>query len=57
MRDPDRITPTLAAVEKLWRTMPDMRLGQLLWAIADGDPFQIEEDKIVEKIEEMLRKD
>ncbi len=57
MRDPDRITPTLEAVEKLWRTMPDMRLGQLMWAIAGRDPFHIEDEDTVKRIEERLRKD
>ena len=30
MRNPDRITPTLAALEAAWRAHPDWRLGQLI---------------------------
>lgn len=37
MRNPERIPEVLEAVEKEWKEHPDLRLGQLLWKIADGD--------------------
>ena len=30
MRDPKRIPEVLAAIEKVWRKHPDLRLGQLI---------------------------
>lgn len=47
MRDPKRIDEVLAAVREVWEKEPDMRLGQLLWALAEGDPFYIEDHVLV----------
>lgn len=44
MRNPNRITPVLGAIETYWRQHPDLRLGQLLWALAGKDPFHVEDD-------------
>lgn len=55
MRDPARIAKTLGAIKACWETCPDMRLGQLLWALADGDPFYIEEDVLVEAADKLRR--
>ena len=49
MRDPDRIDGVLAAVKSVWVKYPDLRLGQLLWAIASGDPFFMEDDELVKR--------
>lgn len=46
MRNPDRITPTLEAVEAFWRLHPDWRLGQLVFNLAGRDPFYIEDDDL-----------
>jgi len=54
MRDPNRIKPTLEAVEKLWRKYPDLRLGQLLWAIAQGDLYNMEDEQTIEWSEKEL---
>jgi len=51
MRDPDRIKPTLEAIEKLW---PDLRLGQLVWIIAGRDPYNMEDKYIIRLINEKL---
>ncbi len=49
MRDPERITGVLEAVERAWRANPDLRLAQLLWSAAPTypDPFYVEDDKLV----------
>lgn len=43
LRNPDRIPYVLAEIEKMWKTKPDLRLGQLLWIMAGGDPFGTED--------------
>lgn len=48
MRNPHRIDGTLAAIAEVWKRNPDMRLGQLLWALADGDPFFTEDDAFLD---------
>jgi len=59
MRDANRIPKTLAAVEKLWKQNPDWRLGQLIVNIARsagyGDPFFIEDDRLVDGIKRWQR--
>ncbi|WP_075936276.1 DUF1040 family protein [Halosegnis longus] len=56
MRDPDRIPVTLEAVEEYWQEHPDLRLGQLLYKIANEcgyeDPFYMEEDELLAVIED-----
>jgi len=43
-RNPERIEPLLEELGHIWKTQcPDLRLGQLLWFIAEGDPFNIED--------------
>ena len=54
MRNPNRIKPTLEAVEKLWYKYPDLRLGQLMWFIAGKDPFHIEDDETIKLSKEKL---
>lgn len=46
-RDPNRIWPTLVKIAEVWQKNPDMRLGQLLTALAGGDPFFPEDDALV----------
>ena len=53
MRNPDRITPILDELGRLWRKQPDMRLGQLVVAAAGThDPFYIEDDVMLQKLRE-----
>lgn len=49
MRDPARIEPTLQAIKAAWQENPDLRLGQLIWAIAGRDPFYVEDDTLVDR--------
>jgi hypothetical protein len=56
MRDPQRIPLVLEEVRKYWERFPDLRLGQLLWVLARQDPFYIEEDELVRRIEEEMEK-
>lgn len=59
-RDPKRIPYLIKMLEELWRKHPDMRLGQLVWAIRsnigphDADVFYIEDDEMQESMEDML---
>lgn len=60
MRDPHRIEPTLKAVEALWRSNPDLRLGQLICNLAykvtgDQDPFHVEDDKLAHAARQAFR--
>ena len=54
MRDPNRIDGILNTVSKLWKLVPDWRLGQLVCNVAREagyfDAFHIEDDKLVEVI-------
>ena len=47
MRDPKRIEPTLALVERYWKSHPDWRLSQLVVNVAQmgNDPFYCEDDQ------------
>lgn len=56
MRDPSRIPGVLEKVKEVWEKYPDLRLGQLMWILAQNDPFYIEEDELLVKIEEFLSK-
>lgn len=51
MRDPARIPLILARLQAIWETMPDMRLAQLLAMCDASDPFYIEDEPLLEKIE------
>lgn len=50
-RDPDRIEPTLKAIEEVWRANPDMRFGQLVVnltrQLGQHDPWFPEEESWV----------
>lgn len=49
MRDPKRIIPFLAQIEKIWKKYPDLRFGQLIVNIRfDRDPFFLEEKGFLE---------
>lgn len=46
MRDPRRIPQVLEAVRAFWEQHPDLRLGQLIWTLANDDPYNTEDDEI-----------
>ncbi len=49
MRDPERISVVLDAIEKYWRKHPDLRLGQILVnATGKNDLFFPEEDAVLQ---------
>ena len=50
MRNPERIPLVLDAVRRYWEQHPDLRLGQIMWIMAEKDPFYFEDDKLFEKI-------
>jgi len=41
MRNPNRIPIVLDEIRKIWEKTPDLRLGQLLWAM--GTDFNVED--------------
>lgn len=57
-RDPGRIDAVLEEVRRVWLTEPDWRLGQLVCNAARvhtgiPDPFNLEDDKLVEALRAM----
>lgn len=55
MRDPKRIPLILARLQKVWETMPDMRLAQIT-AMIGRDPFYIEDNELMKIIEEKAKR-
>lgn len=58
MRDKKRIRPICERLATAWERFPDMRLGQLIcnaFAGDAGDPFFIEDDKLIEMIEDFVK--
>ena len=58
-RDPERIEEVLYKLGKLWKTVPDWRLGQLLYNLKqnvkpDSDIYYLEDYNLVEQIDKML---
>lgn len=54
MRSTDRIDPFLEKLGKIWKEkFPDWRFGQLMYNFFCwyGDPFYLEEDQFIEKME------
>lgn len=49
-RNPDRIPEVLNELQSLWELKPDLRLGQLINNLCHGDPFYIEDTKLIEAI-------
>lgn len=56
MRDPKRIYEVLEAVAQYWVLVPDQRLGQILWNLAERDPFYLEDEELIKKIKEKMGK-
>ena len=56
MRDPKRLDSFYDRMKELHKTVPDWRFGQLIYNfIRDiGDPFYIEDDKMISLLEEWL---
>ena len=53
MRDPARIPEVMAEMERVWRKVPDMRLGQFIIGVAGvRDPYNIEEDVWMQLLKE-----
>lgn len=56
MRDPERIPEVVEALHDAWRTSPDLRLGQLVVAVAgNDDPFHIEEGEWLRRLRAFAR--
>jgi len=56
MRNKERIEPFLKEVSELWKDMPDLRFGQIIYMLADKlgrDIFFQEEDEWLKAIEEL----
>ena len=56
MRNPERLDSFYDKMKELHRAVPDWRFGQLIYNfIRDiGDPFYIEDDKMISLLEEWL---
>jgi len=47
MRDPNRIKPFMARLEKIWLTVPDMRFTQLIKSIVPHKEFYVEDHEVL----------
>ena len=63
MRDPKRIDEITQKLNELWHKYPDLRFWQLLCYLRNciqrpqDDLFYLEDDKTLEVIDEMIRKE
>lgn len=58
MRDPKRIPKVLKEIERLWKKVPDWRLGQLLGNFLcwyNRDPFFPEDDEFVAELKRYFK--
>ncbi len=51
MRDPARIDTMIDVLRTLWKKSPDMRLGQLIINALGSDPWFLEDDEALVKLE------
>lgn len=51
MRDIKRIEPLLETLRKIWLEHPDYRLMQLLGNVYRGDPYYVEDDDLLQRLE------
>lgn len=51
MRDIKRIEPLLETLRKIWLEHPDYRLMQLFGNVYRGDPYYIEDDDLLQRLE------
>ena len=56
MRNPNRIPEFCNKLSDIWSKIPDWRFGQLMINLFNtiGDPFYLEDDKLIQKIEEIV---
>jgi uncharacterized protein YihD (DUF1040 family) len=58
MRDPNRIPRVLDLLEKVWKEVPDLRLGQLIENIARdmgwNDAYYVEDDDLEKELRKRL---
>ncbi|MBU5473572.1 hypothetical protein [Roseburia sp. MSJ-14] len=55
MREIERISPMLEAIEKAWALFPDLQLGQLLTICAkDRDLFYIEDTDLLREFQSYI---
>lgn len=62
MRDVNRIDPLMTRLAECWKEVPNWRLGQFMinalsetLSKTDRDPFYIEDDELIEKIEQLFK--
>lgn len=51
MRDPNRIEPILETIRKIWLERPDYRLMQLLGNVYRKDPYYVEDEELIHRLE------
>ena len=51
MLDIKRIEPLLETLRKIWLEHPDYRLMQLLGNVYRGDPYYVEDDDLLQRLE------
>lgn len=61
MRNPERIPEILKELEKFWKQVPDLRLGQIISNLSyesmkNNDPFYMEDDDLLELLKQKNKK-
>lgn len=52
-RNPQRIDAVLAELDRIWKTYPDTRLGQLILSCLDGKDellFNLEDEELLQRL-------
>jgi uncharacterized protein YihD (DUF1040 family) len=55
MRSPQRIPKTLKKLEKIWKRNPELRFMQLIANIFKDDPYYVEDDVLIARLEEYYK--
>jgi uncharacterized protein YihD (DUF1040 family) len=53
MRDPNRIEVVLSILREYWYKNSDLRLGQIVSNLADGDPYYIEDVEVIARLKQL----
>ena len=61
MRNPERIPEILKELERFWKQVPDLRLGQIISNLSyesmrNNDPFYMEDDDLLELLKQKNKK-
>ncbi|MCK9369520.1 hypothetical protein M0R04_06405 [Candidatus Dojkabacteria bacterium] len=55
MRDPKRIPKIIKRLEKIWKKLPDLRIGQLIENVFRGNGYYYEDDEYIQILEDFYK--